>query len=80
MASAFELNLGNPNVTWETAWKNNLGLEFNLFNGITLNVDLFSEKRNDILLGRQDIPALIGQTSLPPVNMGVMENKDTRLS
>ncbi|RPE12716.1 TonB-dependent receptor [Chitinophaga lutea] len=75
VASAFELNLGNPDVTWETAWKNNLGLEFNLFNGITLNVDLFSEKRDNILLSRQDIPSLIGQTSLPPVNMGVMENK-----
>lgn len=76
LGGTFESNLGNPNVTWETAWKHNLGIETRMFeNNLTLNVDLFYEKRDNILLIRQDIPVLIGQTNTPPVNVGKMENK-----
>ena len=76
LAGAFELNLGNPDVTWETAWKHNLGIESSLFNkSLQVNVDVFYEKRDNILLVREDVSALLGQTNTPPVNVGKMENK-----
>ena len=38
--------IGNPDVHWETAIKNNLGFELGLFkNLITLNVDVYNEDR-----------------------------------
>jgi len=76
LPGAFELNSGNPNVTWETAWKKNLGIEMAMFkNAVSISVDLFDEKRDNILLFRQDVPLVIGQAALPPVNVGIMSNK-----
>ena len=69
-----ETYTGNPNLKWEIAKKYNFGLEIGLFDQLTLNVDLFSENRDNVLLYRGLIPVLIG-TSVPPVNMGKISNK-----
>ena len=37
---------GNDEITWETGHKLNLGMELGLFNALTLEVDVFSETRN----------------------------------
>ena len=80
LGGSFELNLGNPNVTWETAWKHNIGLESMFFNkSLSVNFDVFYDKRDNILLIRQDVPTLIGQANTPPVNVGKMENKGYEL-
>ncbi|HMR20320.1 MAG TPA: TonB-dependent receptor, partial [Sphingobacterium sp.] len=67
------------NVTWETARKMNLGLETKLFGGdfLAINIDLFKEKRDDILITRGTVPYMMGVTpaNLPPANMGKIENK-----
>lgn len=65
---------GNPDLKWEIAKKYNFGLEIGLFDQLNLSVDLFSERRDNVLLYRGLIPALIG-TSIPPVNMGKISNK-----
>src|SRR5699024_9580204 len=60
----------NPNITWETARKANIGLEVNLFNMLDLNVDLYSEHRTNILMSRAYIPTTMGLQSTPKANVG----------
>lgn len=70
--------LGNPDVTWETALKQNYGLDAYFFNDrLRLSVDYFIEKRKDILIQRSTVPSLIamGGGLLPAVNMGKVDNK-----
>lgn len=74
--AAREIRLGNPNVTWETALKQNYAIDaYFLKDRLKLTVDYFREKRCDILIQRQTIPSLISINSiLPVVNMGTVKN------
>ncbi|SOD99353.1 SusC/RagA family TonB-linked outer membrane protein [Spirosoma fluviale] len=66
---------GNPNVTWERAVKQNIGLElWFLKDKIKFTGDVFSEKRSDILATPQTISSITG-LSQPASNLGRMENK-----
>ncbi|WP_345030304.1 TonB-dependent receptor [Ravibacter arvi] len=69
--------IGNPLIQWEVAKKANFGLELGLFQHLNLTVDVFSERRNNILINRQSIPIVFGipASRLSPVNMGIVENK-----
>lgn len=71
--------MSNPDVTWETAHKLNIGLELKLWKNdlLSMNVDLFRERRNDILITRGTVPSIIGvtPTNLPPANLGEIVNK-----
>lgn len=69
--------LGNRALTWEVAKKSNLGIDIELLNSISLNMDFFYEKRNNILTRRNSVPTLNGFSSgtLPPANIGIIENK-----
>lgn len=64
--------VGNPNLHWEKAQKNDYGVEMGLFNDIiSVNYDYFTEDRTDILLegGLQSIPPYYG--GIPPsANLG----------
>ena len=70
-----ELTSGNPNVTWETASKINVGMDINFFRGrLHTNVDFFWEDRKGILVSNEStLPAV---TSLPSsyVNEGRVKN------
>ena len=76
-----ELTAGNPNVTWETAQKINLGLDAAFFKDrLMLNFDLFWEDRKDILVSNASLlPAV---TSLPGsrVNEGRVKNHGYELT
>lgn len=49
------------NATWEKAFKQNVGLEMGLFNDmVTFNIDLFDERRENILQPRQRVPSWAG--------------------
>jgi TonB-linked SusC/RagA family outer membrane protein len=75
---ATENKLGNPNVTWEKATKQNLGLELKLFEDrLGFVFDVFKENRKDILVTERGLlPNLLGTTTIAPaVNVGVVENK-----
>jgi TonB-linked SusC/RagA family outer membrane protein len=70
--------MANEQVTWEKAYKTNIGLEVKLWNGLLgITTDLFREKRKDILIVRGSVPAIIGVSSanLPPANMGEILNQ-----
>lgn len=73
-----EGSLGNDNVTWEIAKKANIGLDFTLFNtNLTGTVDVFLEKRDNILVVRQDVPTQTGllRALLPAQNEGKVTNR-----
>ena len=76
-----EKSLGNPELTWEIATKQNYGIDFSLFKDFSCSFDYFIEKRDQILLERGIVPILQGrpQSSLPKVNMGKIENKGYEL-
>ena len=66
---------GNKGVTWETALKSNVGLDFDLFNyRLHFSGDLFYEHRTGILISPQSLPSIIA-TKLPNMNLGVVDNK-----
>lgn len=74
---ASETSLGNPEVTWERAKKLNLAADLRFWKDkITLSGTLFSEKRNNILVNLQTIPATYGVSSsiVPPANIGRVSN------
>ncbi|WP_375444948.1 TonB-dependent receptor [uncultured Fibrella sp.] len=66
---------GNPDVTWERAIKQNIGLELWFWKDkIKFTGDIFSESRSDILATPQTISSIVG-LSQPATNLGKMENK-----
>ena len=69
-----ELTAGNPNVTWETAKKVNIGMDATLFSRLHAYVDFFWEDRNHILVSNES--TLSAVTSLPSsyVNEGRVKN------
>lgn len=74
--------LANPDVTWEKSRKANLGLDAMFWRGkLGITLDVFQEKRNDILITRNSIPSLLGVSTanLPPVNFGSIENRGFEL-
>ena len=76
-----ELTAGNPNVTWETAQKYNIGVDAAFFGDrLMLNFDYFWEDRKDILVSNASLlPAV---TSLPGsyVNEGRVKNHGYELT
>ena len=75
-----ELTTGNPNVTWETAAKTNIGVDVRFFNRLSAYVDFFWEDRKDILVSNAS--ALSAVTSLPSsyVNQGRVKNHGFEVS
>ena len=69
--------LRNENLQWEVAKKTNIGVEMGLFNDFDLRLDVFKERRDNILRNRGTIPVLNGLPIgvLPPVNIGIIENQ-----
>ena len=66
---------GNLGVTWETALKYNVGLDFDFFNNrLHFSGDLFKEHRTGILISPNSTPGIIA-TSLPNMNIGIVDNQ-----
>lgn len=67
---------GNPDISWEVAYKQNYGVDLQLFKDFSLSFDYFRERREDILISRGTVPEILGIaiSDLPKVNMGVVEN------
>ncbi|MBO9152216.1 SusC/RagA family TonB-linked outer membrane protein [Chitinophaga sp. GCM10012297] len=78
---------GNLLVTWERAQKSNIGFDARMWkNKINATVDVFYEKRRDILAIPYSVPLLFGMNNpqgterddgqgLPPENIGQVTNK-----
>lgn len=70
--------LANEDITWERARKLNAGLELGLWNDqLFLTADAFNERRDNILTTRGTVSAIVGRSGgdLPPVNIGVVQNR-----
>ncbi|MCI6619396.1 MAG: TonB-dependent receptor [Prevotella sp.] len=77
---ASEGKLGNPDVTWETATKQNYGVDMKLLGDrLSVNFDYFIEHRRNILISRGVIPVYLA-VQLPTVNLGKVNNKGYELS
>lgn len=50
----------NPDATWETAHKQNFGLDLLLWDKLSFTMDVFREKRTGILMTRQTVPIWFG--------------------
>jgi len=74
--SLSEGRLANPDVTWEKESKANIGIDATFFKQLDFSLDLFSNKRSDILAnGNATIPLYLGYTALPILNQGKVDNK-----
>ncbi|MGK6350061.1 SusC/RagA family TonB-linked outer membrane protein [Parapedobacter sp. DT-150] len=73
--------LGNPNIGWEIALKQNYGVDLQLLNSLSLVFDYFIENRTNILISRGTVPELQGIPlgNIPKVNMGEVDNKGFEL-
>lgn len=69
--------LGNPDITWELAEKQNYGLDLQILKDISLTFDYFVENRSGILISRGTIPVIQGVPlgNIPKVNLGEVDNK-----
>lgn len=72
-----EALIGNPDLTWETAKKQNYGIEMTLFKNFTISTDIFNEDRRDILIKRGTVSTLMGLPLdiVPKANLGKINNK-----
>ncbi|MDR0865813.1 MAG: TonB-dependent receptor [Candidatus Symbiothrix sp.] len=60
----------DPYITWETAYKQNYGIEVGLFDKLEVQVDYFSENRKNILMERASVPTATGLQVIPSANVG----------
>lgn len=69
--------LGNPNITWEEAQKQNYGLDVEFLSELSISLDYFTENRTDILISRGTVPQFQGVPlgNIPKVNLGEVENR-----
>ncbi len=68
----FEKAVGNPDVHWEKAIKQNLGIDYSFFNHLAAgSLEFFRDKRSDILItgDRRAVPTYYGTTA-PTANLG----------
>lgn len=73
-----EGSLAYHDATWETAVKQNLGIEMTLFRKLLASIDLFKEDRTGILMSRNSSAPWMG-TGLPSVNIGKTKNHGLEL-
>ena len=73
-----EGSLAYHDATWETAVKQNLGIEMTLFRKLTASIDLFKEDRTGILMSRNSSAPWMG-AGLPSVNIGKTKNHGLEL-
>ena len=70
-----EASVGNSDVTWETAKKQNYGIDLQLFKKrFDFSFEYFYEYRNDILMAPKSTPGFVG-FSMPMLNLGKVKNQ-----
>ncbi len=71
----------NPNITWETAEKTNVGVDLSLLNGLfDFTIDGFYEKRSNILAQRNASVPIYAGIELPNENIGKTKNMGLEVS
>jgi TonB-linked SusC/RagA family outer membrane protein len=76
-----ELTAGNPDVTWETATKINVGFDAAFIGDrLTMNLDLFWEDRKDILVSNASMLPAVTSLRSSYVNAGRVKNHGYELT
>ena len=76
MSGARESTNGNPDVTWETATKQNYGFDVHfLGDRLSFGLDLFWEDRKDILVSNETTIAGISALKPNSINFGRVKNR-----
>jgi TonB-linked SusC/RagA family outer membrane protein len=71
--------LGNNNLTWESTYGSNLGIDFSLFNNkISGSIETYNTRSKDLLIFRS-IPTTTGYTKVLD-NLGLVSNKGLEIS
>ncbi|MFH6602837.1 SusC/RagA family TonB-linked outer membrane protein [Maribacter algicola] len=75
VTTAYETNVANPNITWETAISQNIGFDLRTLNNkLSISFDYFKNSREDILtVPLLTLPEYSG-INAPPLNVGEFEN------
>ncbi len=73
----FEGGAANPNATWETSEKQNVGVNIGLFNKLDIEVDVFKERRTGILMNVWS-PIWLGIAD-PSGNVGETKNQGAEI-
>ena len=64
-------SIASPNVSWEIATKQDLGIDYSFFRDqFSGAVDFFRERREGIYMGRNFLPGFVGLQSNPSANVG----------
>ena len=71
---------GNPDITWEKSYKSNIALEIGLFQGLNIEMDIFRDKRTNILLDRADLPRSMGLSASVRTNIGELTSQGIEAS
>ncbi|MDO6434771.1 TonB-dependent receptor [Flavitalea sp. BT771] len=65
----------NNGITWEKSNKQNLGMDLALWNALNVIVDVYQERRTNILMQRAYVPSTMGLTAPVSANVGVARGK-----
>jgi TonB-linked SusC/RagA family outer membrane protein len=70
----------NDNITWEKSEQINLGLDVELFNSLNIVLDVFRQRRFNILQERANLGSTMGLLVTPSSNFGEAESKGIELA
>ncbi|MCG9972845.1 SusC/RagA family TonB-linked outer membrane protein [Christiangramia crocea] len=65
----------NENIGWEESTQINLGLDLELYNALNFTVDVFRQRRDNILQARSNIGSTLGLTATPSTNFAEAESR-----
>lgn len=74
----YESTLANTSLTWEKSFKSDVGIEARLFNKLDVVVDLFYERREQVLVNQNNLASLGFLNGL--ANDGIITNKGIELN
>jgi TonB-linked SusC/RagA family outer membrane protein len=73
--------VANPNITWETSTATDIGVDFIAWNSLlNFSIDVFSNKRRDILVARNASVPDYTAITLPDENLGKVDSKGVELT
>lgn len=75
LAGITESVIGSTGLVWESAVKQNFGIDLSLFNNsVDITVDAFLDRRNNIFMQRVSLPNILGIGTKPYGNVGKMKS------
>ncbi len=77
----YEGRIAAPELKWEEELKRNIGVDLSLLKGqLSINLDYFNNKREDILLRRNTVSSVTGFRQNPFQNFGQVKNQGFEVS